>query len=94
VVCSDSRLARSLIHAAVTRGLRVPADLSVVAKGYARDAVQGYPPLTCTEADFGKLNDEALNLLGQRIAGRASEPTTRLVSPRLVVRATAARVAE
>lgn len=84
IVCHSESFARAVIHAAAERGLRVPADLSVVSYGSAFEAARRYPLLTTVENDYGAMTAKALSILQHLAAGQDVEPGRRWIPPRLV----------
>jgi len=86
VFCWSDLTAIELMGVAEDRGLRVPADLSVV--GFDNGSVAGLPRIALTSVDqAGRvLGTWASEMLLKRIEGR-SEPLHVLLEPRLVSRA-------
>lgn len=83
-VCHGESLARAVVHAAAERGLKVPADLSVVSYGSALEAATRYPRLTTIENDYAAVTKQAIAMLLARVGGRPVEKPVCWVSPRLV----------
>jgi DNA-binding LacI/PurR family transcriptional regulator len=91
VFCSNDTMALGVMRALTERGLRVPADVSVVGFDDVPEAGFYLPPLTTVRQDFAQLGRQALNTLVDRMSG-ALPPGPRVVrvEPELVVRASAA----
>jgi DNA-binding LacI/PurR family transcriptional regulator len=88
VFAHNDQAAMGVLDAAASRGLRVPADLSVV--GYDNTAVSKAPGTELTTVDIhGRdLGREAATIALQRLADPAMEPAVGLSLPSLVVRRT------
>ena len=83
--CDDDLLAGGVYLAARERGLRIPADLSVVGFDDLAFAHVLGPPLTTIAADAGQLGGVAFETLATAMSG--GEPTPGRVLPvELVVR--------
>ncbi|WP_375422979.1 LacI family DNA-binding transcriptional regulator [uncultured Friedmanniella sp.] len=89
VFAANDLMALGLVRGLTERGLRVPADVSVV--GFDDIEVSGYsrPPLTTVRQDFGDLGRAAVRVLLARLAGEWPTAPT-LIEPELVVRASTA----
>lgn len=89
VFAANDLMALGLVRGLTERGLRVPADVSVV--GFDDLEVTGFslPPLTTVRQDFSELGREAVRVLLSRLAGEQPEAPT-LIAPELVVRASTA----
>ena len=85
VFAANDLMALGLIRGLTERGLRVPADVSVV--GFDDIEITGYslPPLTTVRQDFGDLGRAAVRVLLARLAGEQPAAPT-LIEPVLVVR--------
>ncbi len=85
VFAANDLMALGLVRGLTERGLRVPADVSVV--GFDDIEVTGYslPPLTTVRQDFGDLGRLAVRVLLARLAGERPEVPT-LIQPELVTR--------
>ncbi len=85
IFASNDQMALGLIHGLSERGLRVPADISVVGFDDLPDARHFLPPLTTVRQDFASLGELVLNLL---VAAIEDSPNgdRQLIEPRLIVR--------
>ena len=72
------------------RGLRVPEDVSVVAVCPDSMATSGSVPLTAVAVPTAELGELAVEMAIRQL-GRPAPPETRLLAPRLTVRASTAR---
>jgi DNA-binding LacI/PurR family transcriptional regulator len=90
VFAANDLMALGLVRGLTERGLRVPADVSVV--GFDDLEVTGFslPPLTTVRQDFADLGRAAVRVLLARLAGHPPEGPT-LIEPELVLRASTAR---
>ncbi|WP_022899098.1 LacI family DNA-binding transcriptional regulator [Humibacter albus] len=86
VYCANDQMALGLIHGASERGVRVPADLSVVGFDDVPEAAHYLPPLTTIRQDFEELGRRAVTVLIGRLGGEDTRFDTP-VTPQLVVRA-------
>jgi LacI family transcriptional regulator len=83
-VCHGDVLARNVILAACERGLRVPADLSVVSCGPTTIAHHYYPRLATIELDYGAMAGQAMSVWRDLVEDRAVPRACRWVAPRLI----------
>lgn len=81
-------MALGLLRALGERGIRVPADISVVGFDDIPEAAYFGPPLTTVRQDFGELGRRAVHLLLGRISGERQQQVVPVV-PDLVVRESA-----
>jgi DNA-binding LacI/PurR family transcriptional regulator len=91
VFCDDDILAGGVYLAARERGLRIPADLSVIGFDDLPFAQVLEPPLTTVAIDAERLGGTAFELLEALIAGRPPGPD-RILDAELVVRDSTAPV--
>jgi len=82
----NDSLAIGAFQAARTRGLRLPADLSVVGFDDTRDASIAYPALTTVRQPLAELGRMAVTLLHQLLERQSFEPLQVELATRLVVR--------
>ena len=83
-VCHGDVLARNVILAACERGLRVPADLSVVSCGPVTIAHHYHPRLATIELDYGAMAGQAMAVWQDLVEERAVPRACRWVAPRLI----------
>ncbi len=88
VQCANDQMALGLLRALGERGIRVPADISVVGFDDIPEAAYFGPPLTTVRQDFGELGRRAVHLLLGRISGERQQQVVPVV-PDLVVRESA-----
>ncbi|MDR3709450.1 MAG: LacI family DNA-binding transcriptional regulator [Capsulimonadaceae bacterium] len=91
-LCSDMRISRAVIYAALRQGLLVPEDISVTGMGTTGDAEKGYPCLTSIEPDFRALAELSYQMLKELIEGEQCVQSTRRVPGKLVSRDSVANV--
>lgn len=85
IFAANDQMALGVIHGLTARGLRVPADVSVVGFDDTADARHYLPPLTTVRQDFHALGVASVGLIVQALDG--IEPEQRTVTPiELVVR--------
>lgn len=82
-------MALGLIHGLAERGIRVPADVSVVGFDDVPEAEHYLPPLTTVSQDFARIGQLAVEVLLGQIAGGERVPVPS-IEPALVVRASTA----
>ena len=89
IFVANDQMALGLIHGLSERGIRVPEDISVVGFDDVPDSRHYLPPLTTVRQDFAALGALALQLI---VAAIDENPVTdsRLIEPRLIVRASTA----
>lgn len=85
VIASDDELAIEVLGAAMTRGRRVPADLSVVGVDDIPLAARLWPSLTTVRQPLPAMADRLIDLIVAP-AGRPAPPPTIEFPPELVVR--------
>jgi len=87
VFASNDQMALGLLRACHERGLRVPADISVVGFDDIPDAAFFVPPLTTVHQDFAEVGRRCVQDALEQIRTRGdSKPGTDLVPTSLVVR--------
>ncbi|MFG6446269.1 LacI family DNA-binding transcriptional regulator [Microbacterium sp. P07] len=91
VFAANDQMALGVIHGLATRGIRVPADVSVVGVDDLPDARHFLPPLTTVRQDFAALGTRALQLVVDAIGGETAEQHE-MIEPTLVVRDSTAAV--
>ncbi|GAB2475484.1 LacI family DNA-binding transcriptional regulator [Xylanimonas ulmi] len=93
LVCASDLMALGAMRAARSRGLRVPADVSVV--GYDDSPLMAFtdPPLTTVRQPVATLTRVAVSMLLSEIRGERVTRDELLVEPELVVRASTGAVA-
>jgi DNA-binding LacI/PurR family transcriptional regulator len=89
VFCDDDLIAAGLYMAARDRGLRIPADLSVIGFDDMDFARALEPPLTTVALDAERLGETAFDLLEGRMAGRRTRKRVVLPAELLVRGSTA-----
>ncbi len=85
VFAANDQMALGLIHGLWTRGIRVPADVSVVGFDDLPDAAHFLPPLTTVRQDFDALGRSVLGAVIAAIHGEAA-PAVMRIRPELIVR--------
>ncbi|WP_157837150.1 LacI family DNA-binding transcriptional regulator [Geminisphaera colitermitum] len=90
IVTLDIDVGCTVAYEAARAGLDVPRDLSVLAVGSDHDAESMLPCLSTVEMDAETMAGQALDLLGWRLRDALSEPQTRRLQPRLILRETTA----
>jgi DNA-binding LacI/PurR family transcriptional regulator len=83
-------MALGVMRALAERGLRVPADVSVVGFDDVPEAGYYLPPLTTVRQDFGEVGRKALNTLIERMPGAIAAGLRVRVDPEMIVRTSAA----
>lgn len=86
VFVANDQMALGLIHGFAERGIRVPADVSVVGFDDLPDARHYLPPLTTVRQDFVTLGRRVISELLEALEGRESG-ARELIAPELKVRA-------
>ncbi len=90
VFCANDAMALGLMRALTERGLRIPADVSVVGFDDVPEAGFYMPPLTTVRQDFDEVGRLALSTLVDRMTGAIPAGRRVRVAPELIVRASAA----
>jgi len=85
VFAANDQMALGIMHALHERGIKVPADISVVGFDDAEDSVAYWPALTTVHQNFDEVGQNATGLLLALIDGETA-PENVLVPTRLVVR--------
>ncbi len=85
VFAANDQMALGLIHAFHERGIRVPADVSVVGFDDVPDARHFLPPLTTVRQDFRALGTLSVATLLAEVEGD-DVPRRTLLEPELIVR--------
>jgi DNA-binding LacI/PurR family transcriptional regulator len=90
IFCGNDTMALGVMRALAERGLRVPADVSIVGFDDVPEAGYYTPPLTTVRQDFGVVGRQALRTLIDRMSGAIAAGLRVRVAPELLVRASAA----
>jgi LacI family transcriptional regulator len=101
VFASNDQMALGVLHAAHSRGIRVPEQLSVVGVDNIPEASHFWPPLTTVHQPLGEAGELAVQDIDDLI-GRSSQsrraadltPEMTLLEPTLIVRESSRAVAE
>ena len=94
IFASNDMMAIGALRAAAERGLRVPADCSIVGFDDVEMSRYVYPALSTVGQAILRLGDAAANALLARINGTVAGPAqTHMIEPRLLVRESSARLA-
>jgi DNA-binding LacI/PurR family transcriptional regulator len=93
IFCGNDTMALGVMRALAERGLRVPADVSIVGFDDVPEAGYYVPPLTTVRQDFGEVGRQALNTLIERMAGAIAAGLRVRVEPEMIVRTSAGRAA-
>ena len=92
IICGNDLMALGAVRAARTRGLAVPADVSVIGFDDSQLIVFTDPPLTTLRQPVEAMGQAAVNALLEEIAGTPAPHVEYVFQPELVVRgSTAAR---
>jgi DNA-binding LacI/PurR family transcriptional regulator len=91
IFCGNDPMALGVMRALTERGLRVPADASIVGFDDVPEAGYYMPPLTTVRQDFGEVGRQALNTLIERMSGAIAAGLRVRVAPELIIRTSAAR---
>lgn len=86
VFAANDQMALGLLRAFSERGMRVPADVSVVGFDDIPDAASFIPPLTTIHQDFTEVGRRCVDGVLRQLHDAAPQPGTDLVPTRLVVR--------
>lgn len=93
IFASNDLMAMGALRAAAERGLRIPADCSIVGFDDVEMSRYGYPALSTVGQAILRLGDAAANTLLERINGTVTGPArTLLIEPRLLVRESSTRL--
>lgn len=94
VFCSNDEMAFGAIRVLKARGLRVPADVSVVGFDDIRLARYWDPPLTTVAQPMGDIGREAMSMLIEILDGTDIPPRKRMLPVQLIVRGSVARCSQ
>lgn len=94
ILCGNDTMALGVLRALAERGLRVPADVSVIGFDDIPDASYYMPPLTTVRQDFGEVGRQALGALLERMSGTSIAGPRVRVATELIVRQSAAEPAK
>ncbi len=86
VFAANDEMAAGIVHAALSRGISVPANLRVVGFDDTRLARIMRPRLTTVHAPMQELGAMAVELLVQRLANPNAPPRAMMLEPQLMVR--------
>jgi DNA-binding LacI/PurR family transcriptional regulator len=90
IFCANDTMALGVSRALAERGLRIPADVSIVGFDDVPEAGFYQPPLTTVRQDFAEVGRQALRTLVDRMTGTLpAGPRVVRVAPELIVRSSA-----
>ena len=92
VFSTSDLITAGLLKRLYERGQRVPDDLSVVSFDNNAAFILGGPGITSVEQDTRELARQSFGLLAERIDGCDGEPREQIIEPRLVEKASVARL--
>jgi LacI family transcriptional regulator len=92
VLASNDTIAIGALHAAITCGVEVPWDLSIMGLDDIYAASLTIPPISTVAKPKYKIGNEASRLLLARIRGGASEPARLAIPCHLVIRGSTAKI--
>ncbi|MFF1831472.1 LacI family DNA-binding transcriptional regulator [Paenarthrobacter sp. NPDC058040] len=84
IFCEFDLMAAPVLRSLRAKGLRVPADISVVGFDGERAAQLLDPPLTTMRQPYEEMGEKAVLLLLKAIGGQAISPQRQLLKPRLI----------
>ncbi len=87
IVCANDTRALNVLASCRQRGIRVPEDLAVTGFGDFLEAALSLPPLTTHDPHDADMGATVLDLLQKRREGRLKEPTSVMIRPKLIKRA-------
>jgi len=90
ILCGNDTMALGVLRALAERGLRVPADVSVVGFDDIPEASYYTPPLTTVRQDFGEVGKQALNVLVECMSEAGASGQKSTVGTELIIRQSAA----
>jgi DNA-binding LacI/PurR family transcriptional regulator len=90
IFCGNDTMALGVMRALAERGIRVPADVSIVGFDDVPEAGYYLPPLTTVRQDFGEVGRLALSTLIERMSGAIGSGLRVRVDPEMIVRTSAA----
>lgn len=94
IFCCNDLLAIGALQAAKERGLRIPADLSIVGFDNTILATATDPPLTTVAQPTGRMGELAVDLLLEQEGSRRESPRRAVLAPELVLRESTAALRE
>ncbi|MGN7970029.1 LacI family DNA-binding transcriptional regulator [Microbacterium sp. 22296] len=92
VFAANDQIALGVVHGLHGRGIRVPADVSVIGFDDVAHSRHFLPPLTTVRQNFAELGELALQQLIAAIEGDV-EPSHDTIQPELIVRESSATIA-
>ena len=90
LLVANDQMAMGALRALWERGLRVPADVSVIGYDDTPESALLIPPLTTVRQDFGTLGQRAFGHLWDLLAEPDQPARVTLTRPDLIVRASTA----
>jgi DNA-binding LacI/PurR family transcriptional regulator len=90
VFCANDQMALGTISGLLSRGRRVPDDVSIVGFDDVPEAEYFVPPLTTVRQDFARVGELAIAQLDRLINGE--QPPARAILPELVIRRSTRRL--
>ena len=93
IFAANDQMALGVIRALHERGLRIPADISVVGFDDIPEAAYFTPPLTTVRQNFNEVGRRALLTLLAQLDDGARSGTRETIAPELVVRASTSAAA-
>lgn len=94
IFCGGMGTAAIVMYTAVTMGIRIPTDLSVIAMGFGVDATSHAPIPTILERDHVSMMASAISMVRARLQGRTVEQPVQRFIPNLIHGQTVDRVSQ
>jgi len=69
IICTDMRSTSAVIYVALSLGLKVPEDISIIGTGTSRAAEESCPTLTSIEVNWDMTVSVAMNILSRLMKG-------------------------
>jgi DNA-binding LacI/PurR family transcriptional regulator len=85
ILCHGFDIARVVVLTATSLGIKIPRQLSVVARGTQAEGIDNIPKITVIEHDHQRMINDSLDLLLQLIGGHRIQPRSIRIEPRLVI---------
>lgn len=92
IISADMRITTGIIYSALSMGLKIPEDLSIISAGASWEAEKAYPPITCFEINWKQIMESAISVLRRLMNGIEIDSVKNITELKLIKRKSVANL--